>query len=113
MFISGNFHHPTFLYEGIWNFIGLILLIQVRRKKIFKIGDMFALYLMWYGLGRGAIIEPLRTGGAQFDALRVFGLPVNIYLSLILFLGGGALLMFVKNKKHPELPYYQEVGKHD
>lgn len=113
MFIAGNYHHPTFLYEGIWNLIGLIILINIRRKKLLKIGDVFALYLMWYGLGRGAIIEPLRTGGAEFDALRVFGLPVNIYLSLILFLGGGALLMYVKNKKMPELPYYNEVGQHD
>ena len=76
------------------------VLINIRRKKLFKVGDLFALYLMWYGLGRGAIIEPLRTGGAEFDALRVFGLPVNIYLSLILFLGGGALLMYLKNKRH-------------
>ncbi|MGB0417377.1 MAG: prolipoprotein diacylglyceryl transferase [Acholeplasmataceae bacterium] len=113
MFIAGNYHHPTFLYEGLWNLVGLVILINIRRKKLLKIGDLFALYLMWYGLGRGAIIEPLRTGGAEFDALRVFGLPVNIYLSLILFLGGGLLLMFLKNKKLPELPYYAEVGQHD
>ena len=113
MFIAGNYHHPTFLYEGLWNLVGLVVLINIRRKKLLKVGDLFALYLMWYGLGRGAIIEPLRTGGAEFDALRVFGLPVNIYLSLILFLGGGFLLMFLKNKKLPELPYYAEVGQHD
>jgi len=113
MFIRGNFHHPTFLYEGLWNLVGLVILINIRRKKLLKVGDVFALYLMWYGLGRGAIIEPLRTGGAEFDALRVFGLPVNIYLSLILFLGGGALLMYIKNKRYPELPYYQEVGSND
>ena len=113
MFIAGNYHHPTFLYEGLWNLVGLVVLINIRRKKLLKVGDLFALYLMWYGLGRGAIIEPLRTGGAEFDALRVFGLPVNIYLSLILFLGGGLLLMFLKNKKLPELPYYAEVGQHD
>jgi phosphatidylglycerol:prolipoprotein diacylglycerol transferase len=113
MFIADNYHHPTFLYEGLWNLVGLVVLINIRRKKLLKVGDLFALYLMWYGLGRGAIIEPLRTGGAEFDALRVFGLPVNIYLSLILFLGGGLLLMFLKNKKLPELPYYAEVGHHD
>lgn len=109
MLIGGVFRHPTFLYEGIWNVIGLGLLLFIRRKRWFKVGDMLALYLMWYGLGRGAIIEPLRTGGAEFDALRVFGLPVNIYLSLILFLGGGALLMYYRHKTIKDLAYYVDL----
>ena len=95
MFIDGAFHHPTFLYEGIWNFIGLVFLLIARRKRWFKAGDMLGLYLIWYGLGRGAIIEPLRVGGHPGDALRIFGLPANIIISLSLFmLGGFALIVF-------------------
>lgn len=109
MFISGAYHHPTFLYEGLWNVLGLGVLLFLRRKRWFKLGDLFALYLMWYGLGRGAIIEPLRTGGAEFDALRIFGQPVNIYLSLILFLGGGAILMYYRHKTIKDLPYYVDL----
>ena len=96
MTIGSNVHHPTFLYEGIWNFIGLVFLLIARRKRWFKIGDMIGLYLIWYGLGRGAIIEPLRTQGAANDALRLFGYPINVYLSLTLFMVGGFLIIVIK-----------------
>jgi phosphatidylglycerol:prolipoprotein diacylglycerol transferase len=108
MLIGNLYRHPTFLYESILNLIGLIGLLIIRRKRIFKIGDHFALYIMYYGLVRGAFIEPLRTGGATGDALRIFGQPVNIYLSLIVFLGGGALFMYFKHKKYPDLPFYTD-----
>jgi len=105
MFIDGAFHHPTFLYEGIWNFIGLVFLLVARRKRWFYAGDMLGLYLIWYGLGRGAIIEPLRVGGHPGDALRVFGLPANIIISLTLFMLGGVALIIgkkylIKDQKH-------------
>jgi len=96
MYIDGAFHHPTFLYEGIWNFIGLVFLLIARRKRWFYAGDMLGLYLIWYGLGRGAIIEPLRVGGHPGDALRVFGLPANIIISLTLFMLGGVALIIGK-----------------
>ena len=105
MYIDGAFHHPTFLYEGIWNFIGLVFLLVARRKRWFYAGDMLGLYLIWYGLGRGAIIEPLRVGGHPGDALRVFGLPANIIISLTLFMLGGVALIIgkkylIKDQKH-------------
>lgn len=109
MLIGNLYRHPTFLYESLLNVLGLIGLLIIRRKRYFKIGDLFALYIMYYGLIRGAIIEPLRTGGATGDALRIFGQPVNIYLSLIVFLGGGALFMYLKRKKYPDLPYYTDL----
>jgi len=105
MYIDGAFHHPTFLYEGIWNFIGLVFLLVARRKRWFYAGDMLGLYLIWYGLGRGAIIEPLRVGGHPGDALRLFGLPANIIISLTLFMLGGVAIIIgkkylLKDQKH-------------
>ena len=41
---------PLF-YEGLWNFLGLVGLLVTRRFKLFKVGDMIALYLIWYGFG--------------------------------------------------------------
>lgn len=115
MMISGFYHHPTFLYEGLWNFLGLVLLLVARRKRWFKVGDTMGLYLIWYGLGRGAIIEPLRVGGHPTDALRMFGLPANIILSLGLFMLGGILLIVVKHYLIKDQKYYVDmlVETHD
>jgi len=104
-------HQPTFLYEGLWNFLGLSILLFVRRRKILKIGDMFGLYLIWYGLGRGLIIEPLRVQGAYGDSLMIFGYPVNIYMSLIGFVGLGLTFIIIKNLKKNNLPYYVDIYK--
>lgn len=52
--------HPTFLYESLWNLMGLCLLFfVVRRVRRFD-GELFLCYLGWYGLGR-FWIEGLRT----------------------------------------------------
>lgn len=52
--------HPTFLYESLWNLLGLVVLHFVCKKHRRYRGQFFLLYLMWYGLGR-AVIEGLRT----------------------------------------------------
>ena len=52
--------HPTFLYESLWNFAGLLLLHNICRKHRRYQGQFFLLYVAWYGLGR-TMIEGLRT----------------------------------------------------
>lgn len=118
MNIAGTFYHPTFLYESLWNLAGLILLLVIRRKKWFKVGDMIGLYLIWYGLGRGLLIEPFRTDALLFitsaDPANFFLNMinrVNVVLSLTLFTTGGILYIYIKNKLKPELPYYFDVVK--
>ena len=107
MVVGGLVHHPTFLYEGIWNFIGLVFLFVARRKRWFKIGDMLGLYLIWYGLGRGLIIEPLRARGATGDVYMIFNnIPANIVISLGLFSLGGLILIIIKNKMMKEEKVY-------
>lgn len=59
--------HPTFLYESIWNVIVLLVIFLYRRYKKFD-GEMFAMYIWGYGLGR-VWIEGLRT-----DSLMLFGM---------------------------------------
>lgn len=116
MKIGGIYHHPTFLYEGIWNFVGFIILLIIRRKRLFKMGDMIGLYLIWYGLGRGLLIEPFRTDPLLFfrnadPANFILNMlnRVNVVLSLTLFTVGGVSYIIVKNKLKPELPYYLDV----
>ena len=43
--------HPLFLYESMWNLAGVVLILLVRDKKT-RNGQVFALYLFWYSLGR-------------------------------------------------------------
>ncbi len=80
--------HPTFLYESLWCLAGFILL-HILSKKFYKFrGEIFASYIMWYGLGR-AWIEGLRTDSLMLGTMRVSQLVA--ILSVI----GGAVLLFV------------------
>ena len=63
--------HPTFLYESLWNLLGLALLILLMKRGRKFNGQMFLSYVIWYGLGRAAI-EGLRT-----DSLYFFGTPIR------------------------------------
>lgn len=55
---GGEGVHPLFLYEGIWNFIGLMLLLLFRDKKKTD-GQVFFFYIFWYSLGR-LMLEGMR-----------------------------------------------------
>jgi phosphatidylglycerol:prolipoprotein diacylglycerol transferase len=69
--------HPTFLYESIWNVLGLCLLIFLSKKGRRKFdGMLFFTYLAWYGFGRG-MIEGLRTDSLYFFGLELFGAPIR------------------------------------
>lgn len=51
--------HPTFLYESIWCLVGFLALALYVKHRRFH-GQIFLMYAIWYGLGRGWI-EGLRT----------------------------------------------------
>ncbi|WP_075619849.1 prolipoprotein diacylglyceryl transferase [Paenisporosarcina indica] len=66
MRIDGTYYHPTFLYESVWNFTGVIILILLRRVNLIR-GEMLMFYIIWYSFGR-FFIESMRT-----DSLYLFG----------------------------------------
>ncbi|WP_425436001.1 prolipoprotein diacylglyceryl transferase [Massilicoli timonensis] len=71
MYISGHYHMPTFLYEGIGNLIGFILIMFVYRKYgRKKRGDLAYAYIAWYGMVR-FFVEGLRTDSLMFGGIRV------------------------------------------
>ena len=82
MFIEGNFHHPTFLYESIWNIIIFSILIFLSKKKFTKDGDIFYSYLIGYSIGR-FFIEDMRT-----DSLMFLNMQVAQIISIILIIFG-------------------------
>ena len=88
---AGNvtYYQPTFLYESVWNLVGFVALHFYSKRRKFD-GEVFLLYLAWYGLGR-AWIEGLRT-----DQLLLFGtgLPVSQCLSMVLAAGAAGVLIW-------------------
>ncbi len=65
MLIGGTYHHPTFLYESVWNTVGLGLLFILRRQSFLRAGELFLTYFIWYSIGR-FFIEGLRTDSLAF-----------------------------------------------
>ncbi|WP_426450586.1 prolipoprotein diacylglyceryl transferase [Paenibacillus sp. S-38] len=65
MQINGTYYHPTFLYESLWNIVGLLVLFVLRRQPFLRAGELFLSYFVWYGIGR-FFIEGLRTDSLGF-----------------------------------------------
>jgi len=65
MLIDGLYRHPTFLYESLWNFVGVLLLFLLRRQTFVRAGEILLSYAIWYSLGR-FFIEGLRTDSLAF-----------------------------------------------
>lgn len=82
------FVHPTFLYESTWNLCTFIILFFLGRKK-HKEGMIFAMYLLFYGIGR-FFIESLRT-----DQLKIANtnIPVSMVVSLVCILVAIVILL--------------------
>jgi prolipoprotein diacylglyceryl transferase len=89
-----GYFQPTFLYESIWDIaLGFALLLLDRKLnggRGLGRGNVMALYVMGYTLGRGWI-EALRTDHAN----HFLGLRLNDWTSIIVFLG--ALVWFVRH----------------
>lgn len=66
---SVEYHHPTFLYESLWNLTGFVLLHFLSKKRRYD-GQVALGYAAWYGLGR-AMIEGLRTDSLYWGPFRV------------------------------------------
>lgn len=99
--------HPTFLYESLWNLLGLVLLIWMAKKGRKFNGQMFLSYVIWYGVGR-TFIEGLRTDSLYFfnTGLRVSQLVGIISAAVALVL----MIVFAKTAG-PASPPLELKGK--
>ena len=97
--------HPTFLYELLWCLVLAVLLIKLPgflKQITSKQGDIFALYILGYTLGR-VWIESLRIDEANL----ILGLRLNIWVSLIVLITASAYLIASKrrgNTKENHIP---------
>ena len=86
--------HPCFFYESVWCLLGFVLLHIFCRKLRRYDGQVFLLYLVWYGIGR-FFIEGLRT-----DSLLTpfFDLRVSQLVAAATVLVGVIFLVIFRNR---------------
>lgn len=101
MYINGQYYHPTFLYESIWDVAGFIILVNIRKHL--KLGETFFLYLTWYSFGR-FFIEGLRTDSLMLTS----NIRVAQLVSILLILISISLSIYRRIKYNP--PLYSKVG---
>ncbi|MBG1518496.1 prolipoprotein diacylglyceryl transferase [Staphylococcus aureus] len=101
MYINGQYYHPTFLYESIWDVAGFIILVNIRKHL--KLGETFFLYLTWYSIGR-FFIEGLRTDSLMLTS----NIRVAQLVSILLILISISLIVYRRIKYNP--PLYSKVG---
>jgi phosphatidylglycerol:prolipoprotein diacylglycerol transferase len=101
MLIDGAYRQPTFLYESLWDILGFIVLMSLRHQKnLFKQGEVFLSYVIWYAFGR-FFVEGMRT-----DSLMLLGIRVSQWLSVILFIGAIAIIVLRRKSMKEHLPNY-------
>lgn len=94
---AGTLFHPLFLYEIVWNLIGVAIILTLERRFRLRWGRVIALYLVWYGLGR-SWLEAIRIDPTSDTLL---GIPANIWASFVA-IALGVVLFLVQTRRHPE-----------
>ena len=89
--------HPTFLYESLWNLLGVAVLLVVDRRFRIRAPGLFALYVAWYTFGR-TFEELLRIDPSH----EFLGQRLNFWVSAVLFLL--AVAAFVWSQRRTERP---------
>ena len=93
--------HPTFLYESLWNLVGLLLMLLVITKGRRFDGENTWFYFLWYGLGR-SWIEGLRTDSLYLFNWTFMGQPIRVsqVLSMVMVVVAAFMLFYnIKIKK--------------
>jgi prolipoprotein diacylglyceryl transferase len=94
-FASDTTFHPTFLYESLWSFLGVFVLLLVDRWVRIRPPGLFCLYVAWYTFAR-FFMELLRVD----EAHEWFGLRLNAWVSIAVFVL--ALVGFVWSQRRKE-----------
>ena len=94
-YISEPTFHPLFLYESIWNLLGVGFLLLVDRRFTIRPPGLFALYVAWY-TAFSTYEETLRIDPSH----EYFGLRLNFYVSVTVF--ALAIAAFIWSQRRPE-----------
>jgi prolipoprotein diacylglyceryl transferase len=113
---EGTLFHPTFLYEMIWNVVGIVFLLTMERRyrlvtktvrglsipvpvgdpvARLQWGKVWALYMIWYGVGR-AWFESIRVDPSEV----FFGIRTNVWGAIAAIILGVILFVY-QSRRHP------------
>jgi prolipoprotein diacylglyceryl transferase len=81
--------HPTFLYEAFWCFAAAGVLLIVERRFRLRPGNLFALYVLIYSIGR-VWIELLRVDPSH----ELAGVRLNVYVAAVAIVLSAAFFVF-------------------
>ena len=98
-YVGETTFHPTFLYESLWNFALVGVLLWVDRKRVLKPGRLIGVYVVGYGLGR-LWVELLRIDKASL----ILGVRVNVWVSLLAMVGGLLVIFWGGLRKDDPAP---------
>ncbi|MBP1559881.1 MAG: prolipoprotein diacylglyceryl transferase [Oscillospiraceae bacterium] len=96
--------HPCFLYESLWCMIGFVILHFYSKRRKFD-GELFFMYIGWYGLGR-MIIEGFRTDSLMVGHLRISQLVAGICVVISI---AAIIYMRHKIKMDGEYVFYKDT----
>ena len=71
--------HPAFLYESLWSLLTFALLFILMRRGRLLTGDLTALYLIFYGIGR-SLLETVRLDSRT---ITLAGLELNMAIATL------------------------------
>ncbi|MCL2653097.1 MAG: prolipoprotein diacylglyceryl transferase [Propionibacteriaceae bacterium] len=85
--------HPTFVYEGLWNLLGCVLILWAERRFKLQHGKVITLYVMWYSFGR-FFIELIRIDPVTV----ILGVRINNWTDGIIFLAAVAVFILLMRR---------------
>ena len=100
--------HPCFLYESLWCLLGVAVLHFFGKYRQRYAGQIFYLYLVWYGFDR-MIVEGLRTDSLYLP-VQLFGMDIRVSQVLSAFIMVIGLIMLLINIKRED-PFYADYRR--
>jgi prolipoprotein diacylglyceryl transferase len=94
-----GYYQPTFLYEFLWDMLGVGVLLWIDRRFTLKRPALFALYVAWYTTFR-TFEEVLRIDPSN----HFLGMRINFWVSLGVWIAAVAFFIWWQFVRVPQAP---------
>jgi prolipoprotein diacylglyceryl transferase len=94
-----GYYQPTFLYEFLWDMLGVGALLWIDRRFTLKRPALFALYVAWYTTFR-TVEEVLRIDPSNY----FLGMRINFWVSLVVWIAAVAFFIWWQFVRVPSAP---------